>query len=367
MIYVVLIFLFFLLFVYEYKSRQKVTYTFWIGTFLFLALFAFRGDNVGGDTSEYCIYFEGKTSTTYGSLKLNDDIEIGFRWICMALQKISLSHFWFLFSTSLISLVPFVLLLKKYSSFPNLSYLYVSCSFTMIVCLETHIRQNIATAFIMMALYLLLNAQNKKNIIISAVLIAAGILTHTSIYLIFPLLLLLYFVKLTKKASYILVIGSCLVTLFFTDFFSQMFTGLMMLISPYETFSNLTRYMDSDKYGLSGKAGLFVSFLPTALWALINIYYASKDELNNMFMKCLIVGTSVTIMASSFGMSFRMMYALVLLGYCYIPMAYKKNTKAMLINLIPILMLTYRFIMYTKSTAQINTEAHWLPYMFIFE
>ena len=35
-------------------------------------------------------YFEGKTSSTYGSLKLNDDIEIGFRWICMALQKISI-------------------------------------------------------------------------------------------------------------------------------------------------------------------------------------------------------------------------------------------------------------------------------------
>ena len=117
MIYIGLIVILFFLFVTEYRLRKNISYTFWLGTFFFIALFAFRGDNVGGDTIEYCRYFEGKTSSTYGSLKSNDDIEIGFRWVCMALQKVSLSRFWFLFSTSLLSLIPFVLIVKKYSIF----------------------------------------------------------------------------------------------------------------------------------------------------------------------------------------------------------------------------------------------------------
>lgn len=370
MIYIGLIVILFFLFVTEYRLRKNISYTFWLGTFFFMALFAFRGDNVGGDTIEYCRYFEGKTSSTYGSLKSNDDIEIGFRWVCMALQKVSLSRFWFLFSTSLLSLIPFVLIVKKYSIFPNLSYLYIICSnwCIMVICIETHIRQNIATAFLMMALYLfLLEKKQKKTLLLCVVFIIASILTHTSMYLILPLLISLYFIPLTKTVSYCLIIVSCIITLFFTDFFTNLFTYVMVLISPYEAFENLTRYMDSEKYGLSGQSGLVTNFIPIAMWALINIYYSNKNELNCIFMKCMVVGTSFTIMGSSFGLSFRMMYTLLLLGYCYIPIAYKYNLKAILINFIPLLMMLYRIWGAVLNPAQYNTESHWLPYQFIFE
>ena len=370
MIYIALIIILFLLFCLDYNSSKSMKFTFWLGTFFFLAIFAFRGDNVGGDTTQYCIYFEGKTSSTYGSLKLNDDIEIGFRWICMALQKISMSRFWFIFSTSLLSLIPFVFLVRKHSLYPNLSYLYIICSnwAIMVVCIETHIRQNIATAFLMMALYIFLyENKTKKSYISCVLLLIAAVMSHTSIYLILPLVSLLLFVPLTKKVSYCLIIGSCLVTLFFTEIFTDVFTGLMLWLSPYEAFDNLTRYMDSDKYGLSGKAGLFTSFAPIAIWALINIYYSNKEEINNIFMKCMVVGTSLTIMGSSFGLSFRMMYALLILGYCYIPIAYKNNSKAMLINFIPLLLMLFRLWGAVLNPAQYNTESHWLPYLFIFE
>ena len=281
-----------------------------------------------------------------------------------------MSRFWFIFSTSLLSLIPFVLLVKKYSLYPNLSYLYIICSnwAIMVVCIETHIRQNIATAFLLMALYIFLyENKTKKSYISCVLLLIAAVMSHTSIYLILPLVLLLLFVPLTKKVSYCLIIGSCLITLFFTDVFTYVFTGLMFWLSPYEAFDSLTRYMDSDKYGLSGKAGLLTDFAPIAIWALINIYYSNKNEINNVFMKCMVVGTSLTIMGSSFGLSFRMMYALLMLGYCYIPIAYKNNSKSLFVNFIPLLMMFYRLIGAVMNPVEYSAESHWLPYMFIFE
>ena len=141
----------------------------------------------------------------------------------------------------------------------------------------------------------------------------------------------------------------------------------MFWLSPYEAFDSLTRYMDSDKYGLSGKAGLLTDFAPIAIWALINIYYSNKNEINNVFMKCMVVGTSLTIMGSSFGLSFRMMYALLMLGYCYIPIAYKNNSKSLFVNFIPLLMMFYRLIGAVMNPVEYSAESHWLPYMFIFE
>lgn len=371
MIYIVLIIVLFLLFICEYRGNKEIAKkVFWIGTVLFVSLFAFRGENVGGDMQEYCLYFAGKESSTYGSLRLNDNIEIGFRWICKALQKVSLSGFWFIFSTSLITLIPFILLVKKYSLYPNLSYLYVICSnfSIMVVCLETHIRQNIASAFIMMALYLYMAKQlNKKRFIWMILFCIAGILTHSSIYYILPLILILNFIRFTKVVSLVLVIGSCILTISFNQFFSQIFTSFMMLLSPYEAFNNMTRYMDSDTYGLSGTAGLINNFWPIALFAIINIYYANKEEINNIFMKCLVVGTSISIMATSFGLSFRMMYALILIGYCYIPRAFKTNKIAMLINFLPLLYMFIRIIRAVFNPASYNTDSHYLPYSFIFE
>lgn len=370
MIYIFLIFFFLILFFFELKNPRDKTFIYWLGTFVFIALFALRGDNVGGDTLNYCLYFEGNSSSAYGTLKNNDDMEIGFRGICMFLQCISHSRFWFIFSTSLLSLVPFVMLVKKYNIFPSLAYLYIICSnwCIMVVCIETHIRQNIATGILMLALYIFMsNDKSKKKNALVILLVLLSLITHTSMYLILPLLFVIYFVPFSKRGSILVVIGSCIVTLFLTNFFADLFANLMLLISPYEVFEHITRYADSEKYGLSNKAILFSEIAPVALFALINIYYATKVELNNIFMKSLVVGTSVTIMASTFGMSFRMMYALLLLGYCYVPIAYKTNRKALFLNFVPLVWLLYRLWGAVLNPASYNSESHYLPYMFIFE
>ena len=369
MIYVCLIILLFCLFIIERNNNNKKV-TFWVSTLLVVGLFALRGDNVGGDTLEYCKYFEGADSSTYGSLKNNNDIEIGFREICRFLQLISTSRFWFIFSTSLISLIPFVCIVRKYSNSPCLSYFYVICSnfCIMVVCIETHIRQNLATAFIMFALYLFLNQKiTKKRLIIIVSLMICGILTHTSIYLILPLIIILYLIPLSRKVAISVIVFSCVVTVLFTKEFSQYFMAIMTLLTPYETFDNITRYLESDKYGLSGQVGIITHFLPVAFWAIVNIYYATEEEIKNIFMKCLVFGTAFTIMASSFGMSFRMFYALQLLGICFVPLAIISNKKAMYLNFLPMLYLLYRILVGVMDPENYNSDSHYLPYTFIFE
>lgn len=370
MIYVCLIIILFCLFQIERNNRNNKQITFWISTVLFVGLFALRGDNVGGDTLEYCKYFEGKDSSTYGTLKYNENIEIGFRFLCVLLQQISLSHFWFILSTSLISLIPFVLIVRKYSISAPLSYFYVICSnfCIMVVCIETHIRQNIATALIMLAIYILnQNKLNRKTLFCGLLLSICGLLTHTSIYLILPFLILLYFIPLNKAIAINIIISSCIITVFFTKYYGEYFMGLMAILSPYEAFDNITRYMESDKYGLSDTVGIFTHFAPIAFWVIVNIYYSTYEELNNIYMKCLVIGSSLIIMSTSFGMSFRMFYALQILGVCYIPQAIVNNKRAMCLNFFPYLYLFYRIVVGVMTPSNYNTDSHYLPYNFIFE
>lgn len=353
---------------FELRKRR-----FYIGSFFFLALFAFRGENVGGDTYEYCRYFMGEHSSTYGVLGENENIEIGFQWFCMLMNRISNTPFFFIFTSSILTLLPFVLLVRKYSSMPNLSYFYILCSNFMlyVVNIETHVRQNISGAFIMMALLLYLQngiSRHKKYSLVAIVsFLALAILSHSSSYILLPLLIVIMFLPFKRKYSIAIIAISVVVSVFFVDAVTDLFLGLNFMLNPYEELANITRYIESEQYGTSNTILRITHSLPLAFWAGYNVYKADDEENNNIFIKCLVVGTAISIACGSFGMVFRMVFLYQLLGCVYIPKEIARNKNALFVNLIPYLYLFYRIVVMVASASNYNTDSHILPYMFIWE
>ena len=370
MIYIVCSIFIFLLFCLQYRNgcRNKEKF-FYLGAFVFFSLFALRSPYVGGDTLAYCDFYMGHPSM-YGYLNQPPEIEYGFHYLCKILSPIFHSEFAFIFISSLISIVPFLLLVKKYSIYSNLSILYILCSnfLIMVINLETNIRQNIATGYIMMALLLILEKPIvKRKLYVILLFIVLALLTHNTSFITIPLLLLLYFIPFNKWGSIIFILASFVIDLFFVDYVTQALFALQSYVMPVDQLSQMASYLDTTRdTGVTGIAGVFMVSFPIVYWSIINVWYADKTELNNIFIKCLVVGTGVCVMCHSFGMSYRMLYCFQLLGYCYIPKAMQTNKKFFMLNTFALLYLLYRSIVFI-SNVSVDSSSHIIPYTFIFE
>lgn len=375
MIYIVTIFALLALFIIEYnkKSIKTKRRVFWISTAIFFFLLAFRGNNVGGDTYEYCKFYLGKISSTYGMLyNPFSQIEIGFIWFCKLFNPIFTSSFAFIFLSSLFSTFPFFLLVKKYSAYPSLSYFYVMCSnfMVMVVNLQTNLRQDIAIGYILLSIYLLLDNQiNKKRLVLIVCLLTLSFLTHKSIYLILPFGLLIWFIPFNRKISLLLIVASVVASVFYTSGIETIVMNLfsMSFFDSNEMLTQIANYVDNDKYGLTGKAGQLIVLLPSTFWAVYNVYFASEEEMKNIFMKSIVIACVFINLGSSFPLSFRMVFAFQILSVIYIPKRICINTKLMVFNLLALSWIMYRLFVMVSTPSFYNNENHLLPYKFIWE
>lgn len=372
MIYIVYSIIILILFLIQYYNRNsglQKNILFYLGALVFISLFALRSPYVGGDTIAYCDFYMGKPSL-YGNLNQTPEVEYGFHYLCKILSQLFHSKFVFIFISSLLSLVPFLILVRKYSIYSNLSLLYILCSnyMIMVINLETNIRQNIAAGYIMMALFLVLEKiRIKRKSYIALLFIVMAVLTHNTSFLIIPLLLLLYFIPFNKWGSIIFIIASFVIDLFFVDYLTQFLIAVQSFLSPVDQLSQIALYLDTSRdTGVTGISGVFMVSFTLVYWSIINVWYADDTELNNIFIKSMVVGTGICVMCHSFGMSYRMLSCIQILGYCYIPQAMKTNKIFFILNMFAILYLFYRNVVFL-STVSVDSNSHIIPYTFIFE
>ena len=140
------------MFILEQNSNlQTRKVLFYVASFIVVSLLAFRGNDVGGDTISYCGYFSG-SGGLYGTFEQNDTFEIGFRVLCWLLMFVSRSDFWFILTTSLITLLPFIYLInrdcKSSKILPLCLYMNV---WGILSVTQTAIRQNISVSLFVIA------------------------------------------------------------------------------------------------------------------------------------------------------------------------------------------------------------------------
>lgn len=367
-IYAIVIIVLLLLFLIEQvvkedKIRQNL---FYIGGFVCLFILAFRSNDVGGDTYNYTGYFIGKARGYYSTYELNDDFEIGFRWICGLLMKISRTELWFLVSTSIITLAPFLYLINRDCKTSKILPLILYMSgWSILSVTQTAIRQNVAISFLMLAyiIYTEPNIKNKYKWIIVVASIAMCLITHNTGITALVLVLGAYFIKLNKKASYTIVVASLIISVLMKNVFVSLFDAFYNLMSTVEFAEKMTGYYDNAKYSLD----TYVSFGtqgPYTLLVLLYIYMSSKEDCKSLHYKCLIWGEALYNVGAHFPMMFRVVYPLLFIGIIFVPS--NLNIRK---SFIPksILFALLVFLTIAVNHIPLYQDDHLLPYNFIWQ
>ena len=369
------------LLIIELNNPQKNrSHLFFFGSSLIFSIIAFRGSDVGGDTLEYVKFFKGEGSM-YGSID-DSEMEIGFVLIARFLHFFNESTLWFLFSSTLITLLPFFYIVKKYSSNQIIPLLLFMTTWSILSTSLCAIRQNFAVSLAMIA-YLLfsyirdtsisnkISATKRTLFVISIVsLCFLSILTHTSMIVVLPLMILSEFVSLNRKSMYIIVLGSFVGALILNNLFGTLFEQFNIITQSLEYAERMNSYYGNVKYELTNEVS-FNRLGPTTLYVLISIYKSNEEELNSYFLKCLVIGHSLFCIGASFPMMSRAVYPLLLFGISFVPfsMNLSKNIKS---KFLLILLLLFFVRTQFKYYAEYNISENYygvrlLPYKSIFE
>lgn len=370
-IYVVISIVLFVFFIIEqYSSNEKTNkYLFYIGSFLVVGLLAFRGDTVGGDTDDYCGYFTG-VGGSYGIYETNDTFEIGFRWVCGLLMTVSRTEFWFLFSTSLITMLPFVYLVKRDSKGSKILplFLYMAIQWNILSVTQTAIRQCISVSFVLIAYIIFTTHDIKKKWLryaLTVIFLIFAFISHNSSLIALPLMLVSYFIPFSRKSAIITVISSLIIILFFKNIFSDIFDIFAQYMAGVELAQHmLDTYYENATYALDAEIS-FRRLAPATFFVCLLIWLSNSEDCRKPYFKFLVMGTSLYNIGATFPMIFRAVYILLFMGIIYTPNNLKK-AKSLFVKIVIILFLVYFIRTFAYSLIP-NQPDQMLPYYFIWE
>lgn len=336
-------------------------------TFLILG---FRGIDVGGDTYDYVTYFLGKTSK-YDSA----DFEEGYIFINNLLASISKTSFWFIFSTSLLTMVPFYYLVAKTKGNKLLPLCVYMCMWQILGASMTSIRQNIGIGFAITALIIFEEKPFKRkvtNYIVIAGLLLISLTCHSTMYFAIPLLILCHIIRFTKKSAIIAIVICFSLPLLVNNLASELFTMAYWYFGSLDV-GHIDFYYQNAQYAMQNIN--FNSMAPHALLVCTYIYLSDKEELNSIRCKSLIVGECLYLLGSAFPLIFRIVLLLLMIGITFSPMKFKasggdlrvKAANFLIIALI-IFNINLRFSVYSNYDYSIGGGGgRMLPYTFIWE
>ncbi len=369
-IYIVVALLMLLFFLIEQGTRDEniKKILFYLGSFIVVGLLAFRSEYIGGDTYNYCGYFGG-SGGMYGTYENNDTFELGFRWLCSVLILISRSNFWFIFSTSLITILPFIYLINrdcKQSKILPLC-LYSMMLWSILSVTQTAIRQNMSVSALMIAYIVFTSSIKQKWVkyVVTALCLAFAFISHTSSLVALPLFIVAIQIPFNKTSALITVIGSLVFILVFSNVFSGIFNMFASYMSGIEMAQHMldTYYQNSD-YALDQEIS-FNRLGPATLLVSLLIWMSKEEDFKSPYLRCLVFGCALYNIGALFPMIFRTLYALLYFGIIYVPSFL--NKKANLIPKAVMILLMVFFIRTFYVYARPHQDDQMLPYTFIWE
>ena len=351
-IYVIISILLLLLFIIEQKSKRKIrNFLFYIAAILVVGLLAFRSANVGSDTPHYCGYFTGEGGM-YRTFHTNDFFEPGFQLFVWILLQISQTEFWFLLSSSLFTMIPFLYLIyKNNNSSKILPFLLYMTMWGIIYITQTAIRQDIAVSLFLLAYIFFIQKNINRNIKYALCTTCAlfAFFTHTSSLLSFPLFMLAMIIPLTKKRALILMASSLVFSLVFKDIVEFIFNSLYSLLNKLDMASHmLDVYYNNQQYALNEEISIN-RLLPPTLLVCTLIWMSKKEDFNSHYLKSLFLGAFIYNIGASFPMIHRSVFLLLFFGIIYTPYKLSLRTFDSKFLILILLFMIYKQISYMNS------------------
>ena len=356
-------------------SREKRLVIFYIEAFLLTFVLAFRNYNVGGDTPRYVDFFLGRGGF-YGDIDGNYvSIEWGFVILARILRFISNHWEWFIFSTSVITLLPFLYYVKKYSSVVSIAFLNFLVCWDLLWLVQTPLRQDMAISLFFVAGCLFIHAQRKNQFFLYALSVLFfiwSLLTHTSMYLVLPMSIFLFFFKLKRKYAYLLIIGTFFLSYFIRSFASGIFDMFNQITRAYDLFSHMNQYYDSTEQLYEMNDDFTISAIaPINIFSLLLLKLGAPKESALFNYKCLVIATCLFNLGITFPLISRIVLLFSLIGTTYVPLNFYKNAYKdynLVFFALLIILIILELNRHLNALANFKSELEWdiLPYSFWF-
>lgn len=322
------------------KRRKYICIANTIQIFLFFAL---RGMYVGNDTDNYVNYFNMAVANPNLALEY-DYFEYGFRAFVCLIVKFTNNPQIFLAITGLITILPYSILVYKYSNDCILSFFAYS-TMEFILFAMSGMRQNVATCFVSIS-FILFFQNNKKSKVLSLFFLLIASTFHYSA-LAFLLLYIISFFDLHKyKLFYI-------ITLIFVFIFKGQISNI------------LVTYFYSD-YNSIGSSGAYMRvFVPLFIFLICYKYsdrLVLKNKNNVIFINCMFITVIFFILAldkstyARLGRYFFIFFTLLLPELKYI---FKKEDRKIINIAFVIILLGLMFYLFPNNGLCNNGYYFW--------
>lgn len=339
-------------------------------------LFALRHKTVGNDSSGYAAFFEGHGDTwIYGTINSpGDDIEWGFIVISRLLHLISSSYTFYFLIISLIFIIPmyFYYKDKKYGIWSLLFFIVMSKTF---FGLPVMVRQTMSIGLVLIALLFFIHAKidftykniiHNKNVVFGVALFVFSIFVHRTSLILFPLLLVVFFLRINKKVCYIVVIITFLISILGRELISDYFELILGLVGNVSDDNvNLMQARYEDAF-----ASRDFSLVRASAWTIaliLSIWSSNKEDISKYNYKCLIVAFVLYMLLGTSSMGLRISVVFQIIGFSVIvpsSIADKKSIRCLFA------LLTLAFIVnsYSNFESWKNEKIDsGLPYYFFWE
>lgn len=285
--------------------------------FLFWILICLRRMDVGIDTEVYHGFFSG-LGGYYGTIdNPTERLEPGLTIIGKLLRILYLgSSNSYLYMIVLCTFTIMVLHrgLSKYATNPVFSLfliLTVVRGAFMVVYIAA-LRQCLSMSLLLLGAFFLVEKKDHhlRNFIIMAVL--SFFIHRTSLITAFALFFLDRF-ELTKKVAYIIIGIVAISSVFVSALFSDVLFSVLMFMDSNMGFDKYSYYMESDSFENASRG--FLSAGVNIVIPIICVYATPNNRINNLFLKSLILGTSIFLLFGSFEQGSRMVAPFMILGF----------------------------------------------------
>jgi hypothetical protein len=343
---------------------------------LWSLVWGLRGYGVGNDTPEYAKYFNGTGIPFWGYGTVDcpgDTIEPGFIIIGKFLSLFSDSPTFFFLSVAILQFSAIYYLYKdRCASLWGLLFFFIVGLGYEAAIIAT--RQSLSLSLVLWAVCLLEKAdisklnfsllRKNRKVLLAVFLFVLALYTHRTSLLIFPVLVLLYFWRPTKKHAYIIISSVFLITLLIPNSVKIVFDAALSQIS----------LISDDNINLLGNRykGSFesdITIIKIILWAIpvfTCLHYTKREKVNTFAFKCYMVSVILNMLLTGTTMIERLSITFTLLGFrVFVPVEVVKNKKVALIFIVSSLLFlarTYQGFVFWDSRVD-----SMVPYYFFWE
>lgn len=255
------------------KFHLGLNKLYWITSMLIIGIIGFRDETFGTDTYEYLQFFlnPDNRATYYGDIGVEPLYELFNRIMGLFTHN----KYVYLFILTVFSVLPVMMLIKKYSSNPFLSiFLYISFSvgMSMFFLSFSMLRQFLAIGLYSLGIYFYIENKQRFNKKVILTLLCM-VLCHYSSLIVLALLALDKY-TLNKKFYW--------VVLFFSVFFGLLINIFFPYLEMFATMTGTSFYLTSN---IDNSSYSFVSKLPFLFIYGYILYFSSKEIYNSFWVK----------------------------------------------------------------------------------